>query len=86
MLAIDWMSVVLVSGLQMALFWRGIGGIRNFLNLAAPAVYAVMLVLPLLLWHRAGADFVPKVNALMAGSSSTASAPIRLQFSMQPAM
>lgn len=65
--AVDWVSVILVSSIQMALFWRGIESIRVFLNWAAPAVYTVMLVLLAMIWHRVGGDFLPRVDRLIWG-------------------
>ena len=49
-----WISFIFVSGFQIYLFWQGIDLIRKFLNFAGPAVYAVMIVLMLVIWVKAG--------------------------------
>ena len=51
---IDWISFIFVAGFQIYLFWQGIDLIRKFLNFAGPAVYAVMIVLMLVIWSKAG--------------------------------
>ena len=52
---IMWISFIFVSQVfQIYLFWQGIDLIRKFLNFAGPAVYAVMIVLMLVIWIKAG--------------------------------
>ena len=51
---IEWISFIFVAGFQIYLFWQGIDLIRKFLNFAGPAVYAVMIVLMLVIWSKAG--------------------------------
>ena len=67
---IDWISLVIVSLSQIALFWRGIEWIRVFLNCAGPAVYAVMIVLLAILWARAGNGLLSEVGDIFEGTGS----------------
>ncbi len=73
---IGWVSLVIVSLFQVKLFWRGIGGIRRFLNLAAPAVYAVMGVLLVFLWVRAGPGLLSEVGSIFEGTGSYRGGPV----------
>ncbi len=84
--AVGWISLVLVSVFQVGLFWRGIGAIRIFLNWAAPAVYAVMIILMFMLWHRAGPDFLPKVAAILQGKASATGNTVAGFFAVMGAM
>jgi NCS1 family nucleobase:cation symporter-1 len=65
--AVGWVSFVIVWSFQMALFWNGIDWIRVFLNWAAPAVYAVMIALLLILWVRAGSGLLSDVGSIFEG-------------------
>lgn len=67
---IAWVSFVIVWSFQMALFWRGIEWIRVFLNWAAPAVYAVMIALTVVLWLRAGDAMLSSVGTIFEGTGS----------------
>lgn len=62
--AVDWISYIIVAVLQVALFSRGIDAITRFLNFAGPAVYAVMVVLLIVIWVRAGSDMLPAVGSI----------------------
>lgn len=59
--AVGWASYVIVALLQVWLFTRGIDAIARFLNFAGPAVYAVMVVLLIMIWVRAGDEMIPAV-------------------------
>ncbi len=61
---VGWISYVFVWAFQMALFWRGIDWIRIFLNWAAPAVYAVMITLMVILWVKTGNRLVVEVGTI----------------------
>ena len=64
---IDWISFIFVAGFQVYLFWQGIDLIRKFLNFAGPAVYAVMIVLMLVIWSKAGGSLLSEVGNIFSG-------------------
>jgi len=67
---IDWISFIFVAGFQIYLFWQGIDLIRRFLNFAGPAVYAVMIVLMLTIWAKAGGGLLSEVGNIFSGVGS----------------
>ena len=67
---IDWISFIFVAGFQVYLFWQGIDLIRKFLNFAGPAVYAVMIVLMLVIWSKAGGGLLSEVGNIFSGVGS----------------
>ena len=64
---IDWISFIFVAGFQIYLFWQGIDLIRRFLNFAGPAVYAVMIILMLTIWAKAGGGLLSEVGNIFSG-------------------
>jgi NCS1 family nucleobase:cation symporter-1 len=64
---IEWISFIFVAGFQIYLFWQGIELIRKFLNFAGPAVYAVMIVLMLVIWGKAGGNLLSEVGNIFSG-------------------
>ena len=64
---IDWISFIFVAGFQIYLFWQGIDLIRKFLNFAGPAVYAVMIILMLVIWTKAGGSLLSEVDNIFSG-------------------
>ena len=64
---IDWISFIFVAAFQVYLFWQGIDLIRKFLNFAGPAVYAVMIVLMLVIWSKAGGSLLSEVGNIFSG-------------------
>jgi len=64
---IDWISFIFVAGFQVYLFWQGIDLIRKFLNFAGPAVYAVMIILMLVIWGKAGGSLISEVGNIFSG-------------------
>jgi len=68
---IMWISFIFVSGFQIYLFWQGIDLIRKFLNFAGPAVYAVMIVLMLVIWFKAGGGLISEVGTIFSGGSAS---------------
>ena len=64
---IDWISFIFVAGFQVYLFWQGIDLIRKFLNFAGPAVYAVMIILMLVIWGKAGGSLISEVGYIFSG-------------------
>ena len=67
---IDWVSFIFVAGFQIYLFWQGIDLIRRFLNFAGPAVYAVMIILMLTIWAKAGGGLLSEVGNIFSGVGS----------------
>ena len=67
---IDWISFIFVAGFQIYLFWQGIDLIRRFLNFAGPAVYAVMIILMLTIWAKAGGGLLSEVGNIFSGIGS----------------
>ena len=65
-----WISLILVAGFQIWLFWNGIDAIRRFLNFAGPAVYAIMLVLMIVIWIKAGNALLPAVGNIFSAEGS----------------
>ncbi len=65
---IDWVSYVIVAGLQVVLFIKGISWIERFLNFAGPAVYAVMIALLIAIWMQAGDRLLPAVGEIFDNS------------------
>ena len=64
---IDWISFIFVAAFQVYLFWQGIDLIRKCLNFAGPAVYAVMIVLMLVIWSKAGGSLLSEVGNIFSG-------------------
>jgi NCS1 family nucleobase:cation symporter-1 len=67
---VDWISFIFVAGFQIYLFWQGIDLIRKFLNFAGPAVYAVMIILMLVIWSKAGGSLLSEVGNIFSGVGS----------------
>lgn len=67
---IDWISFIFVAVFQIILFWNGIDLIRKFLNFAGPAVYAVMIILMLTIWYKAGGGLLSEVGNIFSGVGS----------------
>merc|ERR1712096_300303 len=64
---IGWISFIFVAVFQIILFWNGIDLIRKFLNFAGPAVYAVMIILMLTIWAKAGGSLLLEVGNIFSG-------------------
>ncbi|GEO95182.1 NCS1 family nucleobase:cation symporter-1 [Kocuria turfanensis] len=69
--AISWISYVVASGLQIALFLGGIERIANFLNIAGPAVYLVMIALLVAIWAQLGSELPGAVATVFSRSEVT---------------
>ena len=65
-----WISFIIVAGFQVWLFWNGIELIRRFLNFAGPAVYAIMIILMIMIWSKAGGGLLSEVGNIFAGTGS----------------
>lgn len=70
MTAIDWVSYLIVTALQILLFARGLDWIARFLNFAGPAVYVVMVLLLIAIWTQAGGEMISAVGTLFQGDKS----------------
>lgn len=66
---IDWVSYLIVAGLQVVLFIGGISWIEKFLNFAGPAVYVVMVALLIAIWVQAGDRLIPAVGEIFNNST-----------------
>merc|ERR1712072_1656303 len=64
---IMWISFIFVSAFQIYLFWQGIDLIKRFMGFAGPAVYAVMIVLMLVIWSKAGGNLLSEVGNIFSG-------------------
>ena len=67
MTGVMWVSFIFVSGFQVYLFWQGVDLVKRFLNFAGPAVYAVMILLMLILWAKAGGGLFSEVGTIFSG-------------------
>lgn len=68
---VSWLSYLLASGLQVMLFLGGIDRIANFLNIAGPAVYLVMIALLVAIWVQVGADLPAAVGTIFSKDEVT---------------
>ncbi|WP_435151629.1 NCS1 family nucleobase:cation symporter-1 [Candidatus Pelagibacter bacterium nBUS_44] len=66
MTGVMWVSFIFVSAFQVYLFWQGIDLVRRFLNFAGPAVYAVMILLMLVIWAKAGGGLFSEVGTIFS--------------------
>jgi len=62
-----WVSFIFVSAFQVYLFWQGVDLVKRFLNFAGPAVYAVMILLMLVIWAKAGGGLFSEVGTIFSG-------------------
>ena len=67
MTGVMWVSFIFVSGFQVSLFWQGVDLVKRFLNFAGPAVYAVMILLMLIIWAKAGGGLFSEVGTIFSG-------------------
>lgn len=74
--AVDWVSYVIVSIIQISLFLKGMDSITAFLNFAGPAVYVVMILLLGAVWVQAGDELLPAVGSIFTNDSVTGGAAI----------
>ncbi|MDA9682018.1 NCS1 family nucleobase:cation symporter-1 [Candidatus Pelagibacter sp.] len=71
MTGVMWISFIFVSAFQVYLFWQGIDLVKRFLNFAGPAVYAVMILLMLVIWVKAGGGLFSEVGTIFSGGERT---------------
>ena len=67
MTGVMWVSFIFVSLFQVYLFWQGVDLVKRFLNFAGPAVYAVMILLMLIIWAKAGGGLFSEVGTIFSG-------------------
>ena len=63
---IDWLSFVIVWAFHISIFWRGMGWVETFLNIAGPFVYVVMIGLVIVLWQRADGQLLSATATIFA--------------------
>jgi NCS1 family nucleobase:cation symporter-1 len=66
-----WVSFIFVSAFQVYLFWQGVDLVKKFLNFAGPAVYAVMILLMIVIWAKAGGGLFSEVGTIFSGGERT---------------
>jgi NCS1 family nucleobase:cation symporter-1 len=71
---IDWAAFGIVWALHIVIFWRGMGWVETFLNVAGPFVYAVMIGLVVILWQRADGQLLNAAATIFANPEGTWSA------------
>lgn len=68
---VSWLSYVLASAMQVALFLGGIERIARFLNIAGPAVYLVMIALLVAVWVQVGPGLPQAVGTVFSRDDVT---------------
>jgi len=68
---IDWLSFVIVWAFHILIFWRGMGWVEIFLNIAGPFVYLVMIGLVVVLWQRSDGQLLEATATIFANPEST---------------
>jgi nucleobase:cation symporter-1, NCS1 family len=71
MTGVMWVSFIFVSAFQVYLFWQGVDLVKKFLNFAGPAVYAVMILLMIIIWAKAGGGLFSEVGNIFSGGERT---------------
>lgn len=69
--AIDWLSFLIVWGLHIVIFWRGMSWVETFLNIAGPFVYVVMIGLVIVLWQRSDGQLLSATATIFANPDSS---------------
>lgn len=68
---VDWLSFLLVWVFHILIFWRGMGWVETFLNIAGPFVYLVMIGLVVVLWNRSDGQLLSQAQTIFANPEST---------------
>jgi len=68
---IDWLSFFLVWVFHIFIFWRGMGWVETFLNIAGPFVYLVMIGLVVVLWDRSDGQLLAATATIFANPEGT---------------
>ncbi|MFY0632457.1 MAG: NCS1 family nucleobase:cation symporter-1 [Vannielia sp.] len=69
--AVDWVSFLIVWGFHIFIFWRGMGWVETFLNIAGPFVYAVMIGLVIVLWQKSDGQLLAQAQTIFANPEAT---------------
>ncbi len=68
---VDWLSFLLVWAFHIFIFWRGMGWVETFLNIAGPFVYVVMIGLVVVLWQRSDGQLLEATATIFANPEGT---------------
>ncbi|MCV6825796.1 MULTISPECIES: NCS1 family nucleobase:cation symporter-1 [Halocynthiibacter] len=68
---IDWLSFLIVWAFHIFIFWRGMGWVETFLNIAGPFVYLVMIGLVIVLWQRSDGQLLEATLTIFANPEGT---------------
>lgn len=68
---IDWLSFLLVWAFHIVIFWRGMGWVETFLNIAGPFVYLVMIGLVVVLWIKSDGQLLTQARTIFAKPDAT---------------
>lgn len=71
MSGVDWLSFVLVWLFHILIFWRGMGWVETFLNIAGPFVYAVMIGLLIVLWNKSDGQLLSATATIFVNPEGT---------------
>lgn len=71
MTGIDWVSFLVVWGFHIFIFWRGMGWVETFLNIAGPFVYAVMIGLVIVLWQKSDGQLLSQAQTIFVNPEAT---------------
>lgn len=69
--AVDWVSFLLVWAFHIFIFWRGMGWVESFLNIAGPFVYAVMIGLVIVLWRKSDGQLLQQAQTIFVNPEAT---------------
>ncbi|WP_108263211.1 NCS1 family nucleobase:cation symporter-1 [Mangrovicoccus ximenensis] len=69
--AVDWLAFLLVWVFHILIFWRGMGWVETFLNIAGPFVYAVMIGLVIVLWQKSDGQLLAQAQTIFANPEGT---------------
>ena len=76
MSGVDWVSFLIVWAFHIVIFWRGMGWVATFLNIAGPFVYAVMIGLVIVLWIKSDGQLLHHAATIFANPEGTWSTEI----------
>lgn len=68
---IDWISFLIVWAFHIFIFWRGMGWVETFLNIAGPFVYLVMIGLVIVLWGKSDGQLLSAAQTIFANPEGT---------------
>ncbi|MBI6628779.1 NCS1 family nucleobase:cation symporter-1 [Pontibaca salina] len=69
--AIDWAAFVMVWAFHIVIFWRGMGWVETFLNIAGPFVYAIMIGLVIVLWFKSDGQMLSRAQTIFVNPDAT---------------